>query len=76
MLHVPDIAANLLFVYKMTHICTSKKVKFTQTDVDILEMSTGQVVAVGFGDHDSRMYKLSQFLPYSQGNALVSHAMR
>ena len=29
---------------------------------------------MGVVDHDSRMYKLSHFLPYSQGNALLSHA--
>ena len=29
---------------------------------------------MGFADHDSRMYKFSHFLPYSQGNALLSHA--
>ena len=37
-------------------------------------MSTGQVVAMGFAYHDSRMHKFSHFLPYSQGNALLSHA--
>ena len=39
-----------------------------------LRVSTVQVVAVGFADHDLRMYKFSHFLPYSQGNALLSHA--
>ena len=29
---------------------------------------------MGIADHDSRMYKFSHFLPYSQGNALLSHA--
>ena len=29
---------------------------------------------MGFADHDLRMYKFSLFLPYSQGNALLSHA--
>ena len=36
-------------------------------------MSIGQNVALGFANHDSRMYKFSHFLPYSQGNALMSH---
>ena len=34
-LFVPDLAANLLSVYKMTHNGTSKRVTFTQNDVDI-----------------------------------------
>ena len=29
---------------------------------------------MGVDDHDLRMYKFSHFLPYSQGNALLSHA--
>ena len=29
---------------------------------------------MGFVDHDSRMYKFSHFLPYSQGNVLLSHS--
>ena len=51
-----------------------QEVTFTQNYVEILEISTFQVVAVGFADHDSRMYKFSHFLPYSQGNVLLSHA--
>ena len=42
--------------------------------MEISEISTRQAVAVGIADHDSRMYKFSYFLPYSQGNALLSHA--
>ena len=49
----------------MTDIGTTKRVTFTQNDVDISEFSIGQVVAVGFADHDSRMYKFSHLLPYS-----------
>ena len=70
-LYVPDIAANLLSVYEMTYTSLSKRVTFTQDDVDILEISTGQVVAVGIADHESRMYKFSHFLPYSSGIALL-----
>ena len=31
-------------------------------------------MALSFADHNARMYKLSHFLPYFQGNALLSHA--
>ena len=41
--------------------------------VEISEISTGQVVAVGIVDHDLRMYKFSHFLPYSQGNEILPH---
>ena len=42
--------------------------------MDVSKIPIGQVVAVVFADHDSRMYKFSHFLSYSQGNALLSHA--
>ena len=35
-LFVPDIAANILFVYQMTHSGSSTRVTFTQYDVEIL----------------------------------------
>ena len=65
---------SLLSVYQMTPTGTTKRVTFTQNDVDISEISISQVVVVGYVDHDSRMYKFSHFLPYSQWNALLSHA--
>ena len=34
-LFVPDLAANLLHVYKITHASLSKRVTFTQDDVKI-----------------------------------------
>ena len=40
-LYVPDLAANLLSVYQMTHKDTTKRVTFTQNDVEISEVSTG-----------------------------------
>ena len=43
-LYVPNIADNLLSVYQMKHIGSAKKVKFTQYDVEISEISTSQVV--------------------------------
>ena len=57
MLYVADLEANLLSFYQMTHISTTKRVTFTQDDVEISEISTGHVVAVGIVDHESRMYK-------------------
>ena len=47
-LFMPDIAANLLCFYQMTHTDKTKRVTFTQDDVEISEISIGQVVAMGF----------------------------
>ena len=58
----------------MTPRGLAKRVEFTQYDLYITYISTCQVAVVGFADHDSRMYKFSHFLPYSQGNALLSHS--
>ena len=58
----------------MKHIGEEKRVKFTPNVVEISEVSIGQVAVVGFADNDSRMYKFSHFLPYSQGNALLPHS--
>ena len=60
---VPNLATNLLSIYQMTHTGKAKRVTFTQNDVDISEISIGQVVVVGYVDHDSRKYKFSHFLP-------------
>ena len=57
----------------MTHTSSTKRVTFTQDDVEILEISTCKVAAMGIVDHESRMYKFSHFLPYSSGNVLMSH---
>ena len=73
-LFVPGLAANLLSVYQMTYSGESKRVTFTPDTVAIEEISTNKVVALGFDDHNARMYKLSHFLPYSRENVLPSHA--
>ena len=66
--------ANLLSVYQITYTGESKKVTFTPDTVDIAEISTNKVVALGFVDQQARMYKLSYFLPYSRGKVLLYHA--
>ena len=65
---------NLLSMYQMTHNGEAKRVTFTLDIVDIAEISTNKMVDLGFVDHQSRMYKFSHFLPYSRGNALLTHA--
>ena len=50
-LFVTSLATNLLSVYQMTHTGRTKRIKFTQNDVEISKISIGQVVVVGFVDH-------------------------
>ena len=71
---VPELAVNLILVYQMTHTGESKRVTFTPDSMEIEKISTNKVVALGFVDHNARMYKLSHFLPYSRENVLPSHA--
>ena len=73
-LYVPDLVANFLSVCQMTHTRESKRVTFTPDLVEIAEISSNQVVALGYADHQARMYKFSKFLPNSSGKALLSHA--
>ena len=72
-LYVPDLATNFLSVYQMTHKGEPKRVIFTPDMVEISEISTDQVIAVGYVDHHERMYKFSNFLPTSSDQALHSH---
>ena len=62
-LFVPNLVANLISVYQMTHIGESKILTFTPDTVEIVEISTNKVVELGFVDHQARMYKFSHFLP-------------
>ena len=73
-LFVPELEANLLSIYQMNHTGESKSVTFTIDSVEIIYISTNKVVPLRFVDHQETMYKLSHFLPYSRGKALMSHA--
>ena len=73
-LYVLDLIENLLLVYQVTHTVVDKRVTFTPDLVEIAEISSNQVVALGYVDHQARMYRFSKFLPNSRGQALLSHA--
>ena len=73
-LYVLDLAGKFISVYQMKHIGESKRVKFTPNEVEISEISSNKVVALGYADHQARMYKFSKFLSSSTGQALPSHA--
>ena len=58
----------------MTHTGSPKKVIFSPDDVEITEISNGNVIAKGVVDHTSKVYMFSHFLPYSNPSALLIHA--
>ena len=58
----------------MTHKGESNRVTFTLEFVEIAKISSNQVVALGYADHQARMYKFSKFLPNSRGKALLYHS--
>ena len=66
-LFVPELVANLLLVYQMIHTGEAIKVTFTPYIVEIAEISSNKVVALGFVDYQARMYKFSHFLPNLDG---------
>ena len=75
-LYVPNLISNILPVYQMTHIGESKRVTFTPNEVEIAEILYKKVVALGYADHQARMYKFSKFLPNSIGQALFVMPMK
>ena len=46
---------------------------FTPDMVEISEISTDQVIAIGYAYHHEMMCKFSNFLPTSNDQALLSH---
>ena len=61
---VPSLAANLLFVYQMTHTSPPKRVVFGSDSVKISDISTGKIIAKGVTNHSTKEYEFSHFLPY------------
>ena len=54
-LFVPDLAVNLLTVYQINHVGEYKRVTFTSDTMDIVDISTNKVVALGYVDHQASM---------------------
>ena len=72
--YVPGLASNILSMYQMTHTRSPKKVIFSLNEFEITEILNGKFVAKGIVDHTSKVYKFSQFLPYSNPFALFTRA--
>ena len=64
-LYVPSLASNMLYVYQMTHTGSPKQVLFGPDSVEIINISTGDIVEKGIVDHASRAYYFSHFMPFS-----------
>ena len=65
-LYVPSLVANLLFVYQMTHSGSLKQFIFGPNLVEIIDISTGNIIAKGAANHDYKEYEFSHFLPFSE----------
>ena len=72
-LYVPELVANFMAVYQMTHTGEGNRVTFTPNMVDIAKISSDQVIAIGYTYHHERMYMFSNFLRTSNDQELLSH---
>ena len=63
-LYVPSLAANLLSVYQMTHNGSPKQVIFGPDSVEIIDISTGNLIAKGDANHASKAYDFSRLMPF------------
>ena len=73
-LYVPVLAANVLSVYQMTHTGSPKKVFLSPNEVEIYDIANGRVISKVFLDHSLRVYRFSQFMPFSNPSILLTHA--
>ena len=60
-LYVPSLAANLLYVYQMTHTGSPKRVTFDSDLVEIIEKSTRKLGAKAITNHSTKAYEFSHF---------------
>ena len=73
-LYVTSIETNMLSIYHMTHIGSSNQVIFEPYSVEILEISTGNLVVKGIANHAFKAYEFSHFLTHSYQISLLTHA--
>ena len=65
-LYVPSLAAILLFVYQMTHTGSPKQVIFGPDSMEIIDISTRNIIEKGATNHASKEYEFSHFMPFSE----------
>ena len=57
----------------MKHIGVPNRVSFIPTDVDIMELASGKLIAKGLANHHARAYEFSHFVPDAKPTALLNH---
>ena len=72
-LYVQSLASNLLSVYKMTHIGVPKRVSFILSDVEIMELASGKLIAKGLANHHAKAYEFSHFVADAKPTAMLTH---
>ena len=73
-LYVPNLSANLLSIYQITHYGDGKKVEFLPDSVVVKEIKDDALVAVGQANHNTRLYSFSHFVPKSPSTILLTHS--
>ena len=64
--YVPSLAANMSFVYQMTHTGSPNQVIFGPVSVEITYISIGNIIAKGVANHASKAYEFSHVMPPSE----------
>ena len=72
-LYVSSLAANLLSVYQMTHTVIPNRVSFSPNDVEIIEITSGKLIAKGLANHHAKAYEFSHFVADAKPTALLTH---
>ena len=73
-LYVPSMAANMFFIYHMTHSVSQKKVTFDSDTMEISEISIRNLIAKGFSNHAFKAYDFFPFIPNSYPSVVLAHA--
>ena len=72
-LYVPSLASNILSVYQMKHKGVPKRVTFILYDVDISDIASRKLIAIGLANHHAKTYEFSKFLLDVKPTALLTH---
>ena len=58
----------------MTHTGFPNKDFLSTNEFETFDIANGRVIAKGFVDHSSKVYRFSHFMPFSNPSALLTHA--
>ena len=57
----------------MTHTRVPKRVAFSPNGVDISDISSGKLIAIGLVNHHAKTYEFSKFLSDAKPTTLLTH---